>query len=79
MKTTTTMATTPSSLQRLLQQMLEERGADTLPEDRQAYYLRRARQEFKLLGLRNPFTVDPTAELQAFKRLEAEVDTSGYW
>jgi len=69
----------PSSIQQLLKQMLEERGGDTLPGDRQKYYTSAARREFMLLGFMNPFTVDPTAEVDAFKRLMAEVDTSGYW
>lgn len=63
----------------LLQQMLEERGGDILPLERQTFYMEDARRRFMLLGAMNPFTVDPTRGIEAMKEIMDKVNTSGYW
>ena len=67
------------NLQNLLKEMLEERASlpylgDILPLKRQEYYTATARLLFGALGCMNPFKLDPTKELEAYKEIIAKVD-----
>jgi hypothetical protein len=59
--------------QRLYKKMLEERGDSTLPDDRQQFYLKQSRFNLLILAGMNPATVDPSAEVEAYRRIRDEV------
>lgn len=68
-----------NSLSSLYSRMVEEKGSSVLSDERQAYYLRKSRFEFAVLGAMNPFCVDPSREIEAFHKIQSEVSSDGYW
>ena len=71
------------NLQGLLKEMLAEKAilpylGDILSPVRREYYTKEAQSLFRVLGYMNPFKVDPTKELEAYKRIVAEVDQADW-